>query len=253
MLIHNQAGRYSFLLGIDPYSCGVIAEDGFEVVHVNLASPLPWRAGMDTVAAYLESVGEARRSLCGVELRCPAPYSMDGFIAFNQDYCRVLQAWGLYVDDHNPLARTNIAPLGSPADMPQQLVAFSYATPSVNTGQPPTFVVAGAGELVEAKLDSGGIIRRGETTADALLEKAEFVASVMRQRVEGLGADPSHISQVNVYTAQPIDSQITEVLLRELPAAARGGLHWYPSRPPVEEIDFEMDLRGVTRELRLWG
>ena len=132
MLIHNQAGRYSFLLGIDPYSCGVIADDGFEVVHVNLASPLPWRAGMDTVAAYLESVGEARRSLCGVELRCPAPYSMDGFIAFNQDYCRVLQAWGLYVDDHNPLARTNIAPLGSPADMPQQLVAFSYATPSVN-------------------------------------------------------------------------------------------------------------------------
>ena len=251
MLIHNPAGHYSFLHGIDPYSCGVIADEGFEIVHVTLACPLPWREGMNAVSAYLKRTKQPKKSLCGVELRCPEPYSMRGFIAFNREYCRVLQEWGLFVDGRNPLARTNIAPLDRPADMTQELVGFSHIEPLANTDVARTFVVAGAGELVEGKLDSSGIIRRGETTADALLEKAEFVAKVMRQRVEGLGADPHSISRVNVYTAQPIDPAIAETLSRELPAIARVGLNWYPSKPPVKEIDFEMDLRGIAKERRV--
>ena len=246
MLIHNPAGHYRFLQGIDPYSCGVIADEGFEIVHFTLARPLPWREGMNAVSAYLKKTKQPKTSLCSVELRCPKPYSMQGFIAFNRDYCRVLQEWGLFVDGRNPLARTNIAPLDRPADMTQELVGFSHIETLANTDVATTFVVAGAGELVEAKLDSSGIIRRGETTSDALLEKAEFVANVMRQRVEGLGADPHSISRVNVYSAQPIDRAIAETLSRELPAIARVGLNWYPSKPPVEEKPLADPYEGVT-------
>ena len=34
-----------------------------------------------------------------------------------------------------------------------------------------------------------------------------------------------------------------------LPAAARLGVRWYYSRPPVKDIEFEMDLRGVVRDV----
>ena len=43
MLLHNPQGHYRFLKGIAPYSCGVIADEGFEIVHVTLATPPPWR------------------------------------------------------------------------------------------------------------------------------------------------------------------------------------------------------------------
>ena len=111
--------------------------------------------------------------------------------------------------------------------------------------------MAGAGELVEGQLDATGIIRRGETVEPALLEKAEFVTGVMNERVRGLGADPASISQMNVYTTHPIDRIVRQIVLRVFPVATRRGIHWYPSRPPVEEIEFEMDLRGVAREMRM--
>ena len=37
----NPKGGYRFLPGIEPYSSGVIAEPGFEIVHVTLSSPVP--------------------------------------------------------------------------------------------------------------------------------------------------------------------------------------------------------------------
>ena len=47
MLLPNPAGNYHFLTGIEPYSSGVIADPGFEIVHVTLARPCPYREGFD--------------------------------------------------------------------------------------------------------------------------------------------------------------------------------------------------------------
>ena len=30
------------------------------------------------------------------------------------------------------------------------------------------------------------------------------------------------------------------------------GLHWFPSRPPVQELEFEIDARCVRRELVIY-
>ncbi len=38
------------------------------------------------------------------------------------------------------------------------------------------------------------------------------------------------------------------VLLKCLPAAQRQGICWRYSRPPVMDIEFEIDLHGVTTE-----
>ena len=66
MLLHNPQGHYRFLKGIAPYSCGVIADEGFEIVHVTLATPPPWREGFTRVAQHLESEGRPRTALCGM-------------------------------------------------------------------------------------------------------------------------------------------------------------------------------------------
>ena len=105
MLIAHPKGHYRFLQGIDPYSCGVVAEPGWEIVRVVLAEPLPWREGFERVDAHLAAEGCERVSLCAMELRSPVPFTMQGFIDFNREYCAVLRAWGLYVDELNPVAR----------------------------------------------------------------------------------------------------------------------------------------------------
>ena len=86
MLIHNTRGHYSFLKGIEPYSCGVIADEGYEIVHVTLDVPVAWRKGFAWINDYLNQIGEDKRALCGMQLRCPAPYSLEGFVTFNATY-----------------------------------------------------------------------------------------------------------------------------------------------------------------------
>ncbi len=248
MLIHNPQGHYQFLKGIDPYSCGVIADSGFEIVQVSLTTPMDWRSGFDCIGRYLDEIGEGKSSLCAVQLRCPAPYSMEGFIAFNQGYCQVLQDWGLFVHGINPVARTNVAPADKPPADPN-LFSFFHTSRISQPNRAPSFVVAGAGELLEGKLDARGIVRRGETSGPALHEKATYVAKVMNERLLGLGAKPDAAIQINIYTIHPLDVLLSECILPAFPLAAQAGIHWYPSQPPVREIEFEMDVVGVRRKL----
>ena len=55
---------------------------------------------------------------------------------------------------------------------------------------------------------------------------------------------------IDVYTAQPIFGFLEDILKPAGPAAVHG-LRWFPSRPPIEGLEFEVDLRGVARELVL--
>lgn len=250
MLVHHPTGHYSFLPGIDPYSCGVIADPGFEIVHVTLESSVPWQAGFNGIADYLHSVGAARSALCAIELRSPAPYTLEGFLQFNRQYCAVLEEWGLFVDQINPLARTNVAPVRGAPDAPH-LFAFSHVarTETFHAGR--SFVVAGAGELLQGKLELAGIVRRGESSVEAMREKADFVAKVMCERVAGLGAIRDHIVQVSVYTEHVLEPTLADSIMAQLPIAQSRGCHWYRARPPVKEIEFEMDVRGFVRELHV--
>ena len=113
----------------------------------------------------------------------------------------------------------------------------------------PTFVVAGSGEVVE--LAAERIVRRGETSPDAIRQKAAFVMEVMQTRLRGLGADWPDVTAIDVYTPHPIEPFARDLLLRTAGPAAIHGIRWFPSRPPVEGLEYEMDMRGVARELVL--
>jgi hypothetical protein len=248
-LTDQPAGDYRFLPGIAPYSCGVASAPGFELAHVTLHRPVPYGEGFDVIARHLAAEQRPKAALCAIELRSPAPYSFAGFAAFNARYARILETWGLFVDGVNPVARTNVAPEVAPPSEPV-LYGFSYSRPC-DPSLPPTFVVAGAGELPEGVLEAEGIVRAGDTSPDGIAAKARFVMDLMEGRLRGLGGDWPDVTAIDVYTIHPVAPMLPEVILGRVGAAAVHGIRWFYSRPPIVGIEFEMDVRGVRTELRL--
>jgi hypothetical protein len=246
-LLDNVPGNYRFLPGIAPYSRGVVAASGYEIVHVTLLHSVGWRVGFRGIAEYLAARNRPPAALCGIELRSPRPYSFSGFAAFNAEYTALLESWGVFVDGVNPIARTNVAPVINPLREPV-LYGFSFSQPG-RAELPPTFVVAGAGELPEGVLAPEGIVAAGDTSPRGLESKARFVMDLMEDRLQGLGVDWSTVSAINVYTAHPLAPLLPGVILNRAGPASRHGVHWQYARPPIEGIEFEMDLRGVRTEV----
>jgi hypothetical protein len=248
-LLNHPTGGYRVLPGIEPYSCGVVSAEGFEIVHATFERPVPESEGFARVREHLEREGRPVAALCGVELRSPRPFSFGGFAAFNAAYARVLNGWGVFLGDVNPVARTNVAPEVEAPETPC-FYGFSYAKPC-DPSLPPTFVVAGAGELPEGVLEESAIVRRGETDADAIAEKARFVMGLMEGRLRGLGVGWDRVTAADVYTVHPVAALLPDVILGRMGAASIHGIRWFFSRPPIVGIEYEMDVRGVRSEIRL--
>ena len=249
-LIDNPHGGYRFLTGIAPYSSGVVAAPGYQLVRATLHTPLPYRQGFELIERHLAGLGRPRAALCAVELRAPRPWSFAGFAGFNAAYQRLLADWGLLLDAHNPIARTNVAPaLAAPSE--PALYAFSYSLPGAEPGLPRTFVVAGAGELPEGALAADAIVRAGETSADAIAAKAAFVMRLMRARAAGLGVALADVTAIDLYTLHSPAPFLAQMILDPLGPAAIHGAHWHYSLPPIEGLEFEMDMRGIHSELHV--
>ena len=239
-------GGYRFLPGIDPYSSGVVAMPGHQVVFATLRALVAWRHGFALIDRHLRAEGRPRAALCAIAPRITTPLSFEGFAEFNAGYREQLIAWGLLVDGANPIARTNVAPLvGEPSE--PSLYAFGYTV--AGAAPRPTFVVAGSGEV--DRLNADTIVRRGQTSPDAIRDKAAFVVSVMHTRLRGLGADWPDVTTIDVYTPHPIEPFVQDTILRAAGPAAIHGVRWYPSHPPIVGLEYEMDLRAVAREIVL--
>lgn len=246
-LTDHPTGNYRFLPGIAPYSCGVVSSPGYEIVHVTFQKPVPYREGFERIAKHLAAQGRPKTTLCGIELRSPKPFTFPGFAAFNAEYAEILKDWGVFVDGVNPVARTNVAPVVCPPAEPS-LYGFSY-TEACPKDQPTTFVVAGAGELPEGVLERSGIVALGDTSEKGLRTKAEFVMGLMESRLKGLGVDWSMVNTIDVYTAHSLTPLLPETVLGRIGASSIHGALWHYTRPPIEEIEYEMDVRGTCTNL----
>ncbi len=249
MPLTDHPGGYCFLPGIAPYSCGVVSAPGFEITHVTLQRPVPYKHGFEVIEQHLGSEGRPRSALCGIELRSPRPFSFEGFAQFNAGYARILEGWGLFVDGVNPVAKTNVAPEVDPPAEPV-LFGFSYTRPC-DPSLPPTFVIAGAGELPEGVLAAEAIVRCGDTSPEGVVAKATFVMDLMEHRLRGLGGDWHTVTAIDIYTVHSLGRVLPGVILEKAVAARIHGIHWFYSRPPIVGIEYEMDLRGVRTELRI--
>lgn len=242
-LIPFADGGYAFLKGVFPYSQGVCALPGFAIERLRFARPLPVAAGFAAIEAHLKAIGRPRTALCAAELRSPKPFSFGGFCAFNAGYVDVLKAWGIFRDDLNPVARSNVSPAIEPPVEPC-FYAFCYTVPA--TAPADSFVVAGSGEWPEGGRFPEDIVARGDASADGLRTKARWVCDMMQARLAGLGAHWRTASATQVYTVHDLHPFLGDEIIAR--AGNGAGLTWHYCRPPIEGLEYEMDVRRVSAE-----
>jgi len=247
-LIDNPRGNYRFLPGIRAHGSGAIADPGYEVVHVVLRKPVPYAEGFKKIERHLERRQRPKQALCGIELRLPKALTFEQFAAANQGYCALLESWDLFVDGINPIARTNIAPV---LDPPSEWMLYAFSYTRVSSRKGPSFVVAGAGDLLTQDLSNHRIIRKGETSADAMREKAAHVFGVLGERLRALGVAWHHVTAVDLVSAFPVTPAMLEQVMQPMRRQSLHGVHWFYARPPIIDLDFEADTRGVAVELRI--
>jgi hypothetical protein len=238
------AGNYRFIPAVFQYSSGAAADSGFEIEHVRFDRLLPLAEGFAQVAEYIRGSGRPLTSFCACELRSPAAFTEDGFRTFNQHYVKTLAEWGLFDGSINPVARSNVCPEIDPPSEPS-FYAFSFTRPSQNTT--PTFVIAGGAEL------GGGsgsyperIVRYRDLSADGLKDKVRFTVGSMEERLGAFGFGWKDTTGVQAYTVHDFHPVILDELVRR--GATRSGLTWHFARPPVIDLEYEMDCRRVMRE-----
>lgn len=245
-LLSFSAGGYQFIPGVFQYSAGVRASEGFEIVRARFRTMLPMADAFSAIEAHLNAQGLSPKVFCACELRSPAPFSEKGFIEFNKEYVSWLERWQMIENGVNPVARTNVCPEVSP---PQAvgIYAFSYTRPATSTA-PGGFVVAGSGEAPEGKANyRDHAVRLGDRSMAGLTEKARWVLGEMERRMKALGATWQDNTGAHLYTVYDIHP----LMAREIVArgASSKGLSWHFARPPVEDLDYEMDVRSVSTEI----
>ena len=238
------AGNYRFIPAVFQYSSGAAADSGFEIERVRFDRPKPLAEGFAQAAKYIRSAGRPLTSFCACELRSPAAFTEDGFRAFNKHYVKTLAEWGLFDGAVNPVARSNVCPEIDPPAEPS-FHAFSFTRPSQNTH--PTFVIAGG---AEARGGAGSyqerIVRYRDLSPEGLREKVRFTVGEMESRLGAFGFGWKDSTAAQAYTVHDFHPVMADELVRR--GATRSGLTWHFARPPVIDLEYEMDCRRVMRE-----
>ena len=238
-----QPGNYRFITHAFQYSGGVEALPGYAIERVRFAKPLKLADGFAAAEAHMARLGRAPTSFCACELRSPGQFTDQGFIDFNRYYVQQLAAWGIFCDEINPVARSNVCPEIDPPSEPS-FYAFSYTVPGGAGG----FVIAGSGEAGGAEGPYGPrIVRLGDTSPDGMRDKAHFVLGAMESRMGALDKGWADVTETQLYTIFDIHPHFADEFIRR--RAAPGGLTWHYARPPVQGLDYEIDVRGVGKEL----
>lgn len=238
------AGNYRFIPALFQYSSGAAADSGFEIERVRFDRLLPLAEGFAQVAKYIGEAGRPLTSFCACELRSPAAFTEDGFRAFNQHYVKTLAEWSLFDGTTNPVARSNVCPEIDPPAEPS-FYAFCFTRPSGNRS--PSFVIAGS---AEARGGSGSyperIVRYRDVSPDGVKEKVRATVGAMESRLAVFGHGWNDTTEAQAYSIRDFHPVIVDELVRR--GAMRSGLTWHYARPPVIDLEYEMDCRRVMRE-----
>jgi hypothetical protein len=237
-------GGYRFMPGVSQYSCGIGALGGFAIERVRFSRVVPMKEGFEKIAAIIKAAGRPLTAFGACELRSPAPFTEDGFKAFNAVYIKTLIEWGVMKDGVNPVARSNVCPKLDPPAEPG-FHAFSFTT--VAPDAPTSFVIAGSGESVEGKANYRDYtVRLGDISPEGMLEKAKWVLNEMERRMSAFGGDWSQTTAAQLYTIRDVFPFLESELGRR--GVLRSGLTWHFNRPPVVDLEYEMDCRKVQIE-----
>ncbi|QDM16488.1 hypothetical protein FNL55_10885 [Tardiphaga sp. vice352] len=241
------AGNYRYLPAGFQFSSGVAADPDFEIERVRFDKPVALADGFSLIADHILGAGRPLTALCACELRSPAALDGDGFRDFNRHYVKTLVEWEIYdgSSENNPVARSNVCPEIDPPAEPS-FYAFSFTRPAL--GASPTCVIAGSGE---SRGGDGGyperLVRYRDMSPDGFREKVTFTMAEILARLSALGFGWNDVTGTQVYTVHDFHALAADELVRL--GAARAGLTWHYARPPVVDMEFEVDARRVMREM----
>lgn len=243
-----ESGGYRFIKGVFQYSAGVSAMPGYRLVRVRFHSPVPLNEGFARIEKIIKSAGRPLTAFAACELRSPAPFTEAGFKSFNELYVGTLSRWGILDGTTNPVARSNVCPeLHKPTE--PSFYAFSYTEKADDAA--PSFIIAGSGEAPEGHSNyRDHVIRLGDVSAEGLREKARWVLGEMERRLGAMGFGWEDTTGTQLYTVHNIFPFFAEEIVRR--GAARSGLTWHYNRPPVVDLDYEMDCRAIFDERIEW-
>jgi len=235
---------YTFIPGPFQYSAGVAAKPGYALQRFRFANPVPLIEGFARIEAVMTAADVPFTAFCACELRSPAPFTDAGFTAFNREYVGTLERWGIFNNEVNPVARSNVCPeFNKPAG--PSFYAFTIAVPAANA--PPSFVIAGSAESQEGSGPySERTVRYGETNPDALAEKLRHVVATMERRMSAFGKTWADVTGTQAYSVYDFHATLGTNLVAR--GGTRHGLDWHFCRPPVIGLEYEMDCRGVFEE-----
>ena len=234
-------GGYRFVKGVFQYSAGAAALPGYRIERARFARDVPLAEGFARIAGYLQALGRPLTAFCACELRSPAPFDDHGFRTFNEVYAAVLGSWGLLALGENPVARSNVCPEIDPPAEPG-FHAFSYAVPADDA--PASFVIAGSGESIEGHATyAERTVAYRDLSLAGLRAKAAHVHDVMEGRMAALGVTWSATTATQVYTVHDIHPFLADDIVRR--GAARHGITWHFNRPPIIDLEYEVDCRAV--------
>jgi hypothetical protein len=243
-LIVFDRGGYRYLPGGFQYSAAVIAQSGWEIERARFRSLVPLDDGFRIIEAHLASLDRPPTALCAAELRSPMPLQEAEFIAFNRGYVRPLERWGLFRDNANPVARCNLCPeLDGPPG--PSFYAFSYTVPS--SSKAPSFTTSGAAECPDRPNYRENIVRLGETSPEALRDKLRYALGDIESRLAALGVSWADVLDTRLYTKHNLHHTVADEFGSR--GALAGGLNWHFVRPPVRDIEIEIDVRAIRREI----
>jgi hypothetical protein len=238
-------GGYRFIPGGFQFSGGVVAVAGYEIKRYRFRTPVRLADGFAQIEAVIKAAGQPLTAFCACELRSPGQFTEQGFREFNKSYVVTLGKWGVYSDKVNPVARSNVCPEIDPPTEPG-FHAFSFTVPAP-PGAAPSFVISGSAEAraIEASYRER-IIRYGEHGAEAMQEKARFVLDEITRRLALFGVGWRDTTASQVYTIRDIYPFFADDIVRR--GAAHAGINWHFTRPPVRDLEFEVDCRSVRVE-----
>jgi len=238
-------GGYRFIPGGFQFSGGVAASDSYEIKRCRFRAPVPLNEGFAQIEVIIRAAGRPLTAFCACELRSPGQFTEQGFRQFNESYVLTLGKWGVYDGKVNPVARSNVCPEIDPPPAPG-FHAFSFTVPTTS-GTAPSFVISGSAEArpIDASYPER-IIRYGEHGPDAMREKGHFVLEEITRRLALFGVGWRDTTASQVYTIRDIYPFLADEIVRR--GAAHAGINWHFTRPPVRDLEFEVDCRSVRVE-----
>lgn len=246
-LIDHPTGAFAYLPGGPPFSQGVVAHDGYQIVEWEFRHPQPLPAALHRIGHEFGLRGLGWESLVGVDLRSPVQFDGPGFAAFNADYLATLREhYPLAPDALAPFTRTNIAPvevyLSEPSIRAVQVIERCAAGGA-------DFVLSGVAEIPGAPTPEETIAFR-DTSDEGLRAKVDFVVAELALRVEKLGVSTGDARSVDVYTAHRL-GWLEPVVADTFSSVGRHGLHRWLGRPPIVDLEVELGCKRLSGQVIL--